>query len=117
MKTAQTYVRVPSISLRASLVRERIEAMGEVNAGRMETQLAQWGARLDELVAKTGETAAGANSDFRKKVDALRGQCQAAKVQLDEFRSAGGAKWGIFKTGIESAWSEIETTFAKLGTS
>jgi hypothetical protein len=117
MKTAQTYVRVPSVLLRASLVRERIEAMGEASAGRLETQLAQWGARLDELVAKSGGTVSKAKGDFRKKVDDLRAQCQAAQTKLDAFRSAGGAKWGIFKTGIESAWSQIETAFEKLGTS
>jgi hypothetical protein len=115
MKATQTYVRVPSMSLRASLVRERVEAMDGVNAGKLEAQLAHWGARLDALVARTGELATGARTDFRKQVEELRAQCQAARTRLDELGSAGGAKWQIFRTGFEAAWSELETTFKKLG--
>jgi hypothetical protein len=115
MKTAETYVRVPSISLRASLVRERVEAMGKMNVGRLESQLARWGAVLDELVAKTNETATEAKSDLHKTIGHARAQCQAARTKLDAFRSTGGAKWESFKTGIESAYGEIEATFKKLG--
>jgi uncharacterized NAD(P)/FAD-binding protein YdhS len=117
MKAAQTYVRIPSISLRASLLRERVEAMGELNAGKLEAQLAQWGAKLDQLVAKTGEAATGAKADFRKQVDELRAKTQLARTKLDELGSAGGAKWQIFKSGFESAWIELETTFKKLSQS
>jgi hypothetical protein len=53
-----TYERIPSMSLRAFIVREKVTQMDEMNVGRLETRLGQWGAMLDELVVKTEETGA-----------------------------------------------------------
>ena len=50
----------------------------EKHVGKMETQLRQWGAKLDEMKAADTE------------------------------------KWETFKTGVESAWNELEVAFKNL---
>lgn len=90
--------------------------MGSVedNVGRMETQLKQWGAKLDELIAKADEAGTAAKIDYRKRIDDLKAKHLAATAKLDELKVAGSEKWETFKSGIESAWGELETAFKKL---
>ena len=85
------------------------------NVGKLESQLKQWGARLDEFVAKTDKAGTTARIDNRKRIDDLRAKYQAAESKLDEVRTAGSEKWETLKTGVESAWNELEVAFRKLG--
>jgi septation ring formation regulator EzrA len=80
----------------------------------METQLKQWGARLDEIVAKVEKAGTAVKADHRKRVDDLKAKYQAAQSRLAEVKAAGGEKWETLKTGVESAWSELEAAFKKL---
>jgi ribosome-associated translation inhibitor RaiA len=91
-----------------------VEDSVEENVGKMETQLKKWGAKLDELIAKADEASTEAKVDYHKRVDELKAKHQAATAKLDELKAAGSEKWDSFKTGIESAWSELETAFKKL---
>jgi hypothetical protein len=84
------------------------------NVGKLESQLKQWGARLDEFVAKTDKAGTTARIDNRKRIDDLRAKCQAAQSKLDEVRTAGSERWEYFKNGVESAWGELEIAFKKL---
>jgi peptidoglycan hydrolase CwlO-like protein len=84
------------------------------NLGKLETQLKQWGARLDELVAKADRAGTTARIDNRRRIDDLKAKVQAAQSKLDEVRTAGSERWETLKTGVESAWSELELAFKKL---
>jgi peptidoglycan hydrolase CwlO-like protein len=86
----------------------------EAKLGKLEAQLKQWGAKLDDLVAKAEETGAEVKVDYRKHIDELKSQHKAAQVKFDELKTAGSEKWETLKTGVESAWNELETTFQKL---
>jgi hypothetical protein len=86
----------------------------ETHVGKMEAQLQRLGAKLDELVAKADQAGAEAKVDYRKRVDALKAQHRAAQVKLEEAKTAGSEKWGTFKTGVESAWRELEAAFKEL---
>jgi hypothetical protein len=90
--------------------------MREIKApiGKMEKQLKQWGAKLDDMVAEAEDASAEARRDYRKRIDHLKSKHQAAKLKLDELRAAGGDKWETLKAGIESAWEELEGAFEKL---
>ena len=90
-----------------------MEAM-EAHVGRIETQLKQWGAKLDELVAKADEAGAEAKADYRGRVDDLKTKQLALRAKLDELKTAGSEKWDTFKTDIDSAWSDFEVAFKKL---
>jgi hypothetical protein len=86
----------------------------EVHVGKMERQLKQWGLKLDELAAKVKTAGAEAKDDQRKLVADLRAKQEAAQTKLDQLRAAGGDKWETFKTGVESAYNELEGAFKKL---
>jgi hypothetical protein len=84
------------------------------NLGKFETQLKQWGAKLDEFVAKADRAGTTARIDNRKRIDDLRAKCQAAQSRLDELKAAGNDKWETLKIGVERAWSELEIAFKKI---
>jgi hypothetical protein len=80
----------------------------------METQLRQWGARLDQLIAQTEKAGAQVNAERRKRVDELKAKYQAAQSKFGELKAAGSEKWDTLKTGVETAWSDLEAAFKKL---
>jgi hypothetical protein len=84
------------------------------NLGRLESQLKQWGAKLDEFVARADRAGTTARIDNRRRIDDLKAKCQAAQSKLDEVRTAGSEKWDTLRAGVESAWGELEIAFKKL---
>ena len=86
----------------------------EAYAGKMETRLKRWGARLDQLVAKAEEAGAEAKTDTRKHIEDLKANCQIAQSKLVELKAAGSENREIVKVGVERAWKEIEIAFRKL---
>lgn len=99
---------------RTTHTKENLMEIVEANVGKMEVQLKQWGAKLDELVAKAEEAGTEAKVDYRKSIDDLKSKHRVAQARLDELRAAGGEKWGAFKIGVESAWTELEAAFKNL---
>ena len=81
--------------------------------GKMETQLKLWGARLDQVLAKAEKAGSELSAERRKRVDELKAKYQAAQTRLAEAKAAGSEKWEVLKTGIESAWRELEAAFKK----
>jgi hypothetical protein len=86
----------------------------QVQLGKMEEQLKQWGAKLDSMTEKVTAAGAKAKADERKVVADLRAKQELAQAKLDELKAAGGDKWDTFKAGVESAYNELEATFKKL---
>lgn len=87
------------------------------NAGKMEAELRQWGVKLDKLIAKAEAAGTEVKSDYRKGVEDLKGKYKVAQSKFTESKAAGGAKWGILKTGLEAAWNDLEAAFKKMGKS
>jgi hypothetical protein len=83
----------------------------EANVGKMETQLKQWGAKLDELVAKANTEA---KADYHQLIDDLKAKYQIVQSRFDELKAAGSDKMATFKDGMESAWNAVEVAFKKL---
>ena len=94
--------------------RENLMEKTQDKVDKLETQLKQWGAKLDELVAKADRAGTTARIDNRRRIDDLKAKVQAAQSKLDEVRTAGSERWETLKTGVESAWSELELAFKKL---
>jgi DNA repair exonuclease SbcCD ATPase subunit len=86
----------------------------EGHVGKREAQLKRWGAKLDQLVAKAEKAGAEMKIERRKRIDDLKAKYQAAQSKLAELKAASGEKWGVLKTGVESAWNELEAAFKKL---
>ena len=75
---------------------------------KMETQLREWGAKMDELKAKADKAEAGAKIEYMKQLDVFKAKRDAAQTQLGEVRAAGEEAWESLKTGVEGAWSELK---------
>ncbi|HEY3493933.1 MAG TPA: hypothetical protein VGK73_04575 [Polyangiaceae bacterium] len=87
----------------------------ELHVAKMETQLSQWGEKLDQLVAKADVAAVEATLDYHKRVDELKGKYQLARAKLDELKTAESSeKWEIIQAGVESTWNELELALTKL---
>ena len=56
-----------------------------VHAGVMETQLRQWGAKLDQLGAEAVAAGASARADHRARLDEIGAQLKVWGTKLDEF--------------------------------
>ena len=86
----------------------------EVHIGKMETQLKQWGAKLDEFVTKAEGVGAVVKEDYCKQIEFLKAKHKVVQTKLDEFKVASGKEWETFKTGVEDTWNDLEVAFKKL---
>ena len=87
----------------------------ETNVGKMEAQLRNWGVKIDKVVAKAAAAGSEVKTDYHKGVEDLKAKYKVAQSKFADAKAAGSAKWEIFRTGLESAWSDLESAFKKLG--
>jgi hypothetical protein len=52
--------------------------------------------------------------DQRRRIDDLKAKYQVAQSKLCELKAAGSEKWATLKTGVESAWKDLEAAFKKM---
>jgi hypothetical protein len=84
------------------------------DVGKMEAELRQWGARLDNLRTMADLVGTATRLDYRQRLEDAREKYDAAEAKLAELKAAGRGKWEIFRGGVENAWSELETAFTRL---
>ena len=86
----------------------------EAHVGRMESELKRWAAKLGELRSTGHAPDSEHNIDYQKRIDEMEAKYDAAEEKLDEAKAAGSTRWESFRSGIDSAWSELESAFRKL---
>jgi hypothetical protein len=122
-ETAQTVNRVeepasvPSMSARASTTRAQMAEIAETNLTLMTTQLDAWGAKVDALVANVETPEADTRTGYPQAIDALKTKYELSRVRFEEFKKAGSAGWGLFRSGIEPAWIDFQDALDKLTSS
>jgi hypothetical protein len=82
--------------------------------GKIETRLRQLGAKLARMAAKASEAGAEVKLDYRKEIDHAKDKHAAVHSKLAAFRAANGQKWDSFRSGVESAWQDLENAFKAL---
>ena len=82
--------------------------------GKIEKRLRQLGAKLDKLAAQAVDAGADAKLDYRRQIDLIKDKHELVRRRLDAFKAANGQKWENFRTGVESAWHELENAFKAL---
>jgi uncharacterized coiled-coil DUF342 family protein len=85
-----------------------------VKVEKMESQLKEWGKKIEELADKADNTGAQLKADYHKQLDEMKAKLSLAQAKFDEFKAAGSEKWDVFKSGIESAWKDFENAFKAL---
>jgi len=86
----------------------------EAHVGKMEAELLQLRTRLDNLLAMAEVVGTAARIDHRQRLDDLKEKYDAAEARLAEFKAAGAGRWDTYKSGVETAWSELATAFMKV---
>ena len=90
-------------------------AQGETSQGtakqafqqKLEAQLKDWDAKLDELKVKALEAKAELRADYEKQIDTLSGKRTVAQAKLQELRLRTEDAWEDLKGGTERAWDEM----------
>jgi hypothetical protein len=114
VRTAERSDYLPSMSMRASVVKDEIKRMADVYVGRIETQIVQWGARLDDLVAQAEVASPDVPVERPGGIADLKSKYQATQTRLAAWKNVSGMKWGTCKLRVEQAWNDLETAFQDL---
>lgn len=86
----------------------------ELRVRELETQLARWGARLEELVVGARQAHVQAEVNYALSVENLRAKYNIARYRLDAFKEGREHELGALKVEVESAWEELEIAFTRM---
>lgn len=76
---------------------------------KLEAQLKEWSAKLDELRRRAEKAAASRQGETAKQIEALQERRDAIARRLQELRTAGEHAWEELRAGAEKAWEEMAT--------
>jgi Protein of unknown function (DUF2934) len=74
---------------------------------KLEAQLKEWDAKLEELKAKARDAKAEIRAEFEVQLEALAGERAVAQEKLQELRRHGEWAWEDLKDSAEQTWSEL----------
>ena len=80
----------------------------EAYQGKMETQLQEWGAKIDELTAKAEHATLEAKVKYHEQLKILQIKREAAQGKFNELKNASGGAWEDLKSGMENAWNDMK---------
>ena len=75
---------------------------------RLNAQLREWSARIDQLRARADKASADARIEYQNQLEALEARRQAAARTLDQLQRAGDDAWQELRAGAERAWRELQ---------
>ncbi len=78
---------------------------------KMEAQLKELAARLEELKGKAAQATADAKAEMTKQIEALKPKLEAAQQKLKELQAASGPAWDKLKEGSEKAMADLKKTW------
>ena len=81
---------------------------------KMDAQIREWTAKLQEYKAKADMASADAKIQMYQQIDHLRPQVEAAKQKLSEIKVASGESWEALKAGSEKTLEEIKKTWEEM---
>jgi poly(hydroxyalkanoate) granule-associated protein len=81
---------------------------------KLEAQLREWDAQLDQLMAQAKKARGDARLKVQDEIDNLRRQRAALQNQFDELRSRGEEAWEDLKEGVEKTWGDINEALKKV---
>ena len=81
---------------------------------KMEAQLKDLTAKLEELKGKAAKAGADAKAEMNKQLEALKPKLDAAQQKMKELRAAGGETWEKVKEGSEKAMADLKKTWESI---
>ncbi len=81
---------------------------------KMEAQVKEWSAKLQEMKAKADQATADAKIEMYKHIDELRAKKEAAQHKLNEIKGASAESWEALKAGSEKTLEDLKQTWASM---
>ena len=85
---------------------------------KMDAQLREWSAKIDQLKAKADKAKAEAKIEYYDQIEALKAKQKVVQAELQKLKASGEVAWEKVRTGVENAWGEmtsaVEAIAAKL---
>ena len=81
---------------------------------KMEAQLKELGAKLEELKGKAAKATTGARAEMTKQIEVLKPKLEAAQQKLKELKAASGPAWENFKDSSEKAMADLKKAWESI---
>jgi nucleotide-binding universal stress UspA family protein len=78
---------------------------------KIEAQLKEWAAKIDELKAKAEKSKAEIKMKYEKQIEDLRNKQGALQKKLLEMKESGEEAWEGLKSSIEKSLDDLKETF------
>lgn len=78
---------------------------------KIEAQLKEWSAKIDELKTKAGKSRAELRMKYEKQIEDLRTKQRVLRKKFREFKESGEETWEGLKTGMEKSLGELKDSF------
>lgn len=76
---------------------------------KLEEQLKEWNARLEELKTRSEKMGAEARAEMERRIETLRSRRGEVQERLDALRDSGETAWGHLRGGLEKAFDDLKT--------
>ncbi len=93
---------------------ETVMATKEAYQKKLEVQLKEWDAQLDQLMAKAEKAKTDTRSKVKGELDSLKTKRVAVQKKLDELRNRGEDALKDLKGGVDKAWGDISDALGKV---
>jgi poly(hydroxyalkanoate) granule-associated protein len=113
-KSVEAHSKTAHGHAKDSSLAEAIVATKAAYQKKLEAQLKEWDAQLDQLMAKAEKAKADVRSKVEDELDSLKTQRAAVQKKLDELRNRGEEAWEDLKGGLEKAWGDINKALGKV---
>ena len=74
---------------------------------KMEAQIKEWKAKIDELETRAGKVTAEARDEYHRFMERLRAYQKELPGKLNEMKHASGEAWESLKSGMEKAAADL----------
>jgi archaellum component FlaC len=78
---------------------------------KIEGQLREWGAKIDELKARAETSKTELKMKYEKQIEDLRSKQEVVQQKLHEFKESGEETWEEIKTTIEKGMNDLKDSF------
>jgi chromosome segregation ATPase len=89
-------------------------ATKEAYQKKLEAQLKEWDAKLDQLSAKAQKATADARITYENDLESLKSKRAAAHQTLVDLGKRSENAWEDMKDGAEKIWDELSKAMEKL---
>jgi nucleotide-binding universal stress UspA family protein len=80
---------------------------------KVELQLKEWGAQIDELKARAEKSKADLKVKYEEQIKDLKSKQEDVKQKLSEIKGYGGEAWEDLRGGVEKALGELKDAIGK----